>query len=204
MNKSIKAGICFFLIALLASCASSGPATSYYTLFASDALPTETAELIRVDADGLASIGIGPVVLADYLKNSALVTRSQENTLILSGSHAWAENLDSALVRVLSAELSEGVDALAVQPFPWDVRARPRWQLRIDVQRFDGQRGGDAVAQFRWALFDINTNAELARGRFRHHEPSENNYASYVAALNRLTHAFSQALNQELKSLNLK
>ncbi|WP_096086925.1 PqiC family protein [Agaribacterium haliotis] len=202
MNKLCVRAAVMLLCAAAAACSSSGPATSYYSLFAQQQ-PLEQAEVISVPSKKISALGIGPVNVAGYLKNTAIVSRKQGQGLAVSGAHAWAEALDSAIARVVAAELDDGMQALSVQSFPWDSRSRPRWQLRIDVQEFDGERPGPVRARLQWTLFDVEASTELARGRYRHSLESGASYEAYVQSLNQLLNDFSAELKKELEGLDI-
>ncbi|WP_370980409.1 membrane integrity-associated transporter subunit PqiC [Agaribacterium sp. ZY112] len=203
MNK-IKPYLLLALVLFVAACSSSGPATSYYTLFSKPLASHAQVEAVNDKPSSLVTLGVGPVVLTGYLKNPSIVSRTDSQQLKVSGSHAWAESLDEAMARVLAIELDERLGQLSVQSFPWDSRARPQLQLRIDVQQFDGIRGGDVALHLQWSLFDIKANKEVARGSYHQQEQSAESYAAYVKTLNELLLQFSQDLAAKLLVLEAK
>ncbi len=188
-----KLAIVPILMSLLA-CTSSGPATSYYALSpsASSAAPIDATQR---------SIGVGPVKLAGYLQNTAIVSRGEGQRLNISGYHAWAEPLDDAIVRVLSADLAHSLKQKNIWPFPWDMRNRPDLQLKISVDQFDGVRGSEVKLNVQWTLFKLDDGSVLAVGREQLGVQADGaSYSAYVAAMNQLLVSLTAALADQLQS----
>ncbi len=179
------------LVLLFQACASKGPATTYFALYPMVAEDVTTPDSVPA----LPSIGIGPVKLPGYLEASGIVSRAGEQELTISGYNAWAENLDAALSRVVSGNLSMLLDHDDIWAFPWDTRHRPEWQCRLVFERFDGTRGGDVVLKVRWALYDTRVRELAASGLIETSVSSTNSsYQSYVASLNQLVSTLSEEL----------
>jgi len=141
----------------------------------------------------------GAVSNPGYLENSSVVSRSTEQRLFISGRHAWAESLDRAATRAIVGNLNQLLPNSEVLGYPWDVRTKPRYALRIDLVQFDGVRGGSVAIQGRWSLYDLQDKLEAKSGFINESVSlTSRDYQSYVAALNKLLGEFSTSVAADL------
>ncbi|TVZ37528.1 hypothetical protein P886_1869 [Alteromonadaceae bacterium 2753L.S.0a.02] len=193
MNNSLT--IVLGVLLLMTGCGSSGPKTQFYSLF-----PNVEPDAATVISGEQLSFGIGPVVLPEYLDNTALVSRSSAQQLQVSGVHAWGGDLSSTVSRVMAANLATLWQQDAVWAFPWDTRARPIYQVRIVFEEFSGERGGEAVLKARWVLFGDGGKQEISVGSSQFSEQTQDNSPqAYVAALNLLLKNFCNDLAVKIK-----
>jgi uncharacterized lipoprotein YmbA len=132
-------------------CRNSPPPIVYYTL---DPLPlnmNNTPAPPPVEAPRL-GIGLGPVDLPTYLERTQIVTRTGDYTLAVNDFDRWAGPLDEEIQRVLVVSLGEALPGAEVLSYPWDRRQEPTYQVRLSIQRFDGQRGGSVHLRGVWYL----------------------------------------------------
>ncbi len=188
MNR-VYAGVLVLSILLITSCMSSGPATSYYSLFANKDIAQ-----FGLGANDI-SIGIGPIVLPEYIENPAVVSLSKTQQVRISGYHAWAGGLKEAMSRVLAQDLSSSLSLDQVWAFPWDNRVRPTYQIRVVFEEFSGIRGSQVYLRAKWTLLNqrgdkilISNMEELSTG-----SPSDT-VSAYVSSLNLLLGQFSERL----------
>ena len=151
-------------IALIAVLISSGcfgtvSRTSYYTL--NPAEPESGLAPART-SDQLV-IGLGPLLLPDYLDRPAIVTRIGPNRLAVNEGHRWAGTLQSEILRVLAADLEILTGARSVVVFPWNVALEPDLRFRIDVQAFEGRRGGKVQLKAAWSLTPSRSDQPAVR-----------------------------------------
>lgn len=184
----IKLFSAFLSFVFLSACSSSGPATSFYTLFPT-ASSSSSEELLEKPV-----IGVALVRLPGYLETSAVVSRSGEQKLNVSGHHAWAEDLDEAVTRVIAGNLRTVIKSEVVA-FPWDSRMRPEWQVNIHIHRLDGERGGEVTLSANWAVYSVKNKKVLQSGYFDQNLATEKaDYASYAKAINALVNNMSADL----------
>ncbi|MFL0811420.1 MAG: PqiC family protein [Agarilytica sp.] len=180
-------------LSILTACASSGPATSFYTLYSDTNIAAVKEETAKI------SIGIGPIVLPDYLENPSVVTQSNSNKLSVLGYHAWAGSLNEAMSRVLADDVSSALNLDSVWSFPWDNRIRPQYQIRVVVDQFDGKRGGEVSLRVKWTLLNEAGDKLLA---LRKVEMKKNtgtkSVEDYVATMNALLNELSVTIVNEL------
>jgi uncharacterized lipoprotein YmbA len=92
------------------------------------------------------------VDLPTYLERTQIVTRSGDYTLAVNDFDRWAGPLDEEIQRVLAVSLAEALPDTEVLSYPWDRRQEPTHQVRLAIQRFDGQRGGSVHLRGVWHL----------------------------------------------------
>lgn len=191
-----KVGAIVCVVFGLASCSSSGPATSYYTLLAD-----KNATLVKFNKKMLPSIGVALVGLPGYLDNTSIVSIDNKQKLNVSGYHAWAEPLDEAATRVLASNLRLML-AQDISAFPWDMRLRPDWQLRVQLEQFDGSRDDAVSIAANWVLYNVNSKTLVTSGQFSGSQNlAANHYAGYVEGLNQLLNALSVDIAKSLAQI---
>lgn len=181
---------------VLSACVGKGPKTQYYGLFASSNLSA-----IASNTGTHKSIGIGPVILPDYLDNPAIVTRTSTQQIRVSGYNAWAGDITNQMTRVITDNLSSTLKNDAVWGFPWDTRSRPEYQIRIVVEEFSGILGQDITLRLKWSVLNTKTQELVNVNRDELTVSSaDSSYNSYVKALNSALNDWSQMLAKELSS----
>lgn len=129
-------------------CAASGVSSAYYTL-----QPVNGTHHLAKDQTGVEQvIGLGPVVLPQYLDRSVIVTRISPNRLALNDGHRWAGSLQSEIMRVLADNLGSRLHAKEVILFPWNTLIEPESCFRVKIQNFEGRPGENVTLKAAWSL----------------------------------------------------
>jgi len=184
------------LLLTLTGCVSSGPQTQYYSLFAAQNTP---AESILATTSKNISIGVGPVMLPEYMDNPAIVNTLPSQQVRVSGRYAWAGNLKASVTRVVASDLSVLLKSNAISQFPWDTRIRPDYQLRIRFNRFNGVRGGKSELSANWVLIDTQSReAVITQSTFLAVESEDETVEAYVQALNSLLNRYAETVAAEI------
>ncbi len=196
--KPVFLSIAFILaVAIFSSCSSSGPKTRYYSMFPSAVFPIET-----LPEGKISSLGVGPIILPEFLDNIAIVSRTHSQQVRVSGINAWAGDLKSAISRVVVGNLSNTISDGVISAFPWDNRIRPDYQVRIVFEEFSGVRGGDVQLVANWFLLDKTGSKKIADSRISLSQPTNNDTVNaYVQALNALLNKFSIQLIENITAL---
>lgn len=148
------------LMAMLCSgCFGTAATSSYYTL--NSAAPE--AGLPDTQPGAQLIIGLGPLSLPDYLDRPAIVTRISPNRLAVNEGHRWAGTLQSEILRVVAADLEALTGARSVVVFPWPVELDPDLRFRIDIQAFEGRRGGKVQLKAAWSLTPSRSDQPAVR-----------------------------------------
>jgi hypothetical protein len=191
-----KKSLLAFLVAilLLAGCARSMP-VSYYQLSALEAAGKApgSAEAGRM------VIGIGPVLLPEYLDRPQLVTRLTANRLHLADSHRWAEPLSKNIPRVMGENLSMLLGTNRILLHPWPLSTTTDYQLFVEVLHFENEGDGAAILVVRWSLKGRDGETVLPTQRSSHRIPAANHsQEGQVAALNEALLSYCREVAREL------
>jgi len=196
MNK-YNAIVLFTLLSLTVACFSgcstrSHPANFY--LLSPQPMPQLA---VREDP-----IGVVPVRVPDYLDRPQIVTRSGENTLDLNEFHRWAEPLRVNITSILVKNLSHLLQT------DWIINANHnhglpvRFQVDVEVLRFDGELGGEVILSGRWGIFSNDgKEATVFRSFLFQEQTHSETYADFVAAMSRTIAELSRVIAEELERI---
>lgn len=179
---------------LATGCLGGTAPTRFYVLAAADAPAIPGARAMAV--------GVGPVSLAGYLDRPQIVTRPAADKIDLAEFDQWGEPLRDAIARVLAEDLSRQLPEARISAFPWRGLEAVRYQVIVDVTRFDGPTAGDTSLEARWRVLDATTGKELAAKTTRLAEPAGGpGYSMTVSAMSRALATLSRDIAQTLVGL---
>jgi len=184
-----------FAAALLAvaGCATTPPPTFYQL---EEPASTQLSGLER----GIA-IGVGPVNLPAYLDRPQIVIRDTAHKLELSEFNQWAEPLKNSIMRVIGVNLSNMLETTRVFKVPRRDRTIPiEFRIAIDIARFDGKLGGDALLVARWTLYGRNEKALLTKVSIISEPSGGEGYDNLIAAQNLALQKLSQEIVDAIKA----
>lgn len=166
------------IAAILMHAVACTPAPQFHYLLTADG-PTP--------AGGGVGIGVGPVVVPDYLERPNLAIQEQPNQLSFASDHRWAGALDASIARVLATNLGHRKRTGNVRVYPWTLDDGLRHQVTLDIREFHGDADGHAVLEAGWRLYGLPERRLLASRTFSGREALERDgYPSLVAAQSRL------------------
>lgn len=184
---------------LLAACAGTSAPTQFYTLAGTVEAPAAPAQ-----AGKRLSIGIGPVILADYLDRPQIVVRGSPYKVALADFDQWAAPLDTAMPTVLAGNLASLLpqDNVVIVPQPYPIALD--YQVRININRFDVDQAGNAVTEAQWQIFDVKKSAVVATRNSTLREAGGAGTEAAVAALSRTLGALSREMAKAIASASGK
>jgi uncharacterized protein len=146
-------------------------------------------------------IGLGPITLPRYLDQPQIVSRASRHQLLLGELDRWAEPLQGNFSRVLAENLSLLIptDHLFVQEWPRSVTLD--YQVKVDVQHFDGWLGGESVLIARWSLLDRAEHELVSRKVHLNAPASGHDYEAMVVAMNQLLDTLSRDIATAIQRL---
>lgn len=167
--------IIFSLAWILVGCGSTYP--TFYTLSAEGPSPS----------GGGTSIGVGPVILAEYVNRSNLVVKTSANKLEVAENHRWAGDLDHSISRVLSINLGRKLKTGNVRTYPWSRDSEVDYQVAMDIREFIAGDDGYAHLEASWRIYALPSRKMVASKTFVGKEPiATEDFEAMVAAQSKL------------------
>ena len=187
-----------FLMALLAGCTGQALQARYYAL---DTLSPADMAVHNIPRHKV-SLGVGPIMLPDYLKRMQIVTRAGANRYQFSDSHRWAGLLEENILTVLGSNLGALLGTTKIASYPWLPHFEPDFRVTVEVLHFDADLSGDALLDARWAVSDGAGEALLDSGRTVLSEPlKDTSYEALVKAESQLLADLSKELSRSVSRL---
>ncbi|NDY58323.1 membrane integrity-associated transporter subunit PqiC [Desulfovibrio sulfodismutans] len=177
-------------VLLMAGCGKSPP-TRFYSLTAIPAA-VEGAGGTPGDAGACPSLGIGPVEFPAYLDRTQIVTAGAGTAMHLAEFDQWIEPVRNNFERILMENLAGMVCAGPMVSSPWPGGMHPERQVTIQVRRYDGVLGGQAVLKADWAVLDAGGEVVLWRSSQLTDTAQGPDYAALTDAQSRLAAALAR------------
>ena len=141
------------------------------------------------------AVGVGPVNVAPYLDRPQVVIRGMGHKLELSEFNRWVEPLTDSIPRVIIVSLSNLLETTRVYRVPRRNETIPlEFRTEIDIARFDGTLGGDALLVARWTLYGRQETALLTKVSIIREPAGGNDFDNLIAAQNRALKRFSREI----------
>jgi uncharacterized lipoprotein YmbA len=145
------------LALLLGGCIPSTPPAQFFTLTPEIAESERGSVSVPVN-----TIGVGPIDLPRYLMRPQMVSRAENNRLIIDEFARWGDSLDLQLGRTVTQNLTDLCGDTLILPFPWRTDFEPDLRVIGDVTRFDVDDGGTVRLDIRWAVTNVATRQPLS------------------------------------------
>lgn len=200
--KPIAMTLCLLGAAALTSCQHS-PHKNYF-LLNSPATTTLSAQGSAYKTNSSTnitrSIGIGPIVIADYLNRLAIVRTQGDNSLQISDTDYWGEPLDKGIARVVSDTLRQRNPNISFVQFPYRSDARPSHSLRLQIHQLN-YNGSQATLEATWELVDNTSKQIVTRKNFSHTNTTAGNPADIAKAYSNLLVKLVEDVQSQLQGL---
>ena len=191
---------------ILGGCLGKGTqkATRFYLL---QPIPgISSGERASVEGEGV-MLAIGPVRVRQYLNRPEIVTRTQENKIMLHDFHSWGEPLDKNFTAVLGGNLSNLLSTDRIVFFPWRRRPNFDYQIIVDVMRFDGDLGEEALLIVHYKIWAVGESEGEERriGIWKSsfsRQTRDDSYEALVSAMSELVGDFSREVAAKIKDVS--
>ena len=185
------------VLALLSVACSTSPPTRFYVL-SNLSRPSPTL----ADTTQEIAVGVGPMLLPEYLDRPQIITRTGQNELNLAEFDRWGEALKDNANQVLAENLAVLLPSKRVHTFPWKRSTKIDYQVTVKVTRFDHTDDGETSLQVRWSVLSgAEGNTELLSRESHYTErPDGPGYSAIVAAMNRTLAKFSRDVAYALRT----
>jgi uncharacterized lipoprotein YmbA len=152
MKKTLSCGaltLAIAMVGLLFSGCGTSPAAKFYTL-------TPVTQQKQETSGGTTGAGqpvaIGPVEIPEYLDRPEIVTRADQNQLVLSELNLWGGALKADVNRVLIENISYSLASDGIPVVTWKIGIADTQRVPIQVVRFDGIPNDNIILKARWTV----------------------------------------------------
>ncbi len=163
-TMSMRSLLPMALGACLASCSFLEPRedpTRFVVLAAIDEMSAAPSASPGSPTAARGRIGLGPIVLPEYLQRLEIVTRFGGTQLVPSENDRWGEPLQRGVERVLALDLERALGAQSVVMYPWYAPDRPDAQVEITFSRFELEAPRTVVLRAQWSIRDLSGEAPM-------------------------------------------
>jgi uncharacterized lipoprotein YmbA len=150
---------------LVAGCASHEPLTTYYVLTQDAAAGAKSGTQAGIHG---ARVFIRRVDLPGYLQGTRLAARRADNQVVYSPTAQWAEPLSQGIADATAGAMDRTARVTVVGVIGGGIPPAREYDLKIDVERFEGDDKGAVVLLATWSLFapESSTPVLTRRSRF--------------------------------------
>ena len=189
----------FVLMVFFVAACSSTPPVAYYTLHT---LPERQQEIPAAVMDNTIAIGVGPVEFPKFLDRPQIVTRKSQNQIEVSEFNRWAGSFPGDFSRVLAKNISILLPTDRVAVYPWGDQFTPTYQIKLEVEQFDGQLGESVVLGVTWMVMNQEgTNTLVVRKSRVEEAVLDKSYEALVEAKSNGLVTLSRIIVEELRKL---
>lgn len=196
MTKPLHTILFLLLFMSLSACSgtdSSLGGTRFYSL---SALPPVT----DASVNNHLKIGVGPVSVPRLLNRPQIISRKTNTEINMAEKHQWGGSYKEELIQVMTDNLSSLLKTESIEQYPWKFSFKPHYQVRINIERLDGQLGKNVILKARWRL--IKNDKEILVKRAVITTPTKGNgYNQYVKAQSQALTTFSKQIAAQINHL---
>jgi uncharacterized protein len=146
------------------------------------------------------TIGMGPNTWPGYLDRPQMVTRVDDERIVLSPTERWAEPLRPQFERGLAYQLMGDLGTDEVVVFPWWPSRRIDAVVQVNVRAFEANADGSAHVEAVWTVKDGHREHTLETGQRSIREPiSPGGTEQAVAALGRALGELGDAIAADVQ-----
>lgn len=187
----MRQGLIVLLASVVAACASTPPADTYYSLV----LEAADEGAVEPNDDAVSQVVLSMVGLPAFLDSRAMVLQVGPNEVQSAQHHFWAERLDEAIAKVLVRDIMNASDTIFL---PNTSQSDGACELRLQFDRFHATDDARVLVSGRYWLRSVNGNAS------REFDVSQilgtSGYASVVSALRHSLGSLGRELGSQIAS----
>jgi len=186
-----------FALISLSGCASTfdvltSPISDQPRFYALSSLPPSNANNKNL------RIGVGPLEIPRLLNRPQIVSRKNSAEVIMSEQHQWGGSYKEELIQTLTDNLSSLLKTENIEVHPWKFSFKPAYQVRINIERFDGEVGKSVTLKARWRLLRSNKEILVKRAVIETAVKGKS-YTDYIKAHSQTLATFSQQIAKHIK-----
>ena len=153
MSRTILPLLWLMVLGLMLSGCGSSPPNNYYVLSAED---------FSAPNGDTPAVGVGPIVVPEYLIRQNLVYNRDQNTLRVAGLDMWGEPLEDGIQRVLALNISGLLQTQNVRFFPWNPKRAPDYGVKVNLLQLDANED-EASLKAEWLVYRPTNHEPVKR-----------------------------------------
>jgi len=183
---------------LLAACGSSPPAR-FYTL-SSIPIQRSTEKIVLSEKNRI--IAIGPVEIPEYLDRVEIVTRADNNRLIMSEFDLWGGSIKTEISGVLVENIGRLLDSDGLAVVAWKTAMRESYRIPVIINQLDVIPGNSLTLKAQWAVLGKDGKTSLSFREIIITKPVKgNDYGAIVASMSESLGDLSISIAENVKSI---
>jgi len=181
------------MTSLLAGCINLDPKPDPHRYYVIEG-PTELT--VAAPANCPLAILVGPVRLAGYADQAAVVERRGPHEIVPLTLHRWAESPAQALPRALTSRLARELPDHCVAAFQHRTPTEGSTQLEVEFTRFELTAGNEAVVAIHWRTLEMGRTAPVRSGTALSRQTFEATGDRVAAGIDALSRAMDEVVRQ--------
>jgi len=202
MNQNVGIKILILgniIIAFLLSACGSSPPARFYTL---SSILIERSVEKTVLSEKNRVIAIGPIEIPEYLDRVEIVTRADNNRLIISEFDLWGGSIKTDISRVLVENIGQLLDGDGLAVIPWKTAMRESHRIPVIINQLDVVPGNNLILKAQWAVLDKDGKTSLSFREMMTTKPVKgSDYGSIVASMSESLGDLSKSIAENVKSI---
>ncbi|MFA4989861.1 MAG: PqiC family protein [Candidatus Omnitrophota bacterium] len=147
-------------------------------------------------------VAVGPVNIPGYQDRPQIVTRDKNGMLKFAQFDRWGEDLDLALARRFTDNLTLILPGASFQIFPCNFAIPLDYQVIVDIVQLDSELEKNMVLAAQWSIINAKNRKMLLTKRSQFIQPiNPHNYHGLIQALNASCAALSSEIAGNLAEL---
>lgn len=155
------------------------------------------------ELDSNIRVGIGPLLLPDYLQRYEMAHRNSATELRYADTERWAEPLLDSVGRTLAENVALLVGTKRVMVLPAPIRGEPDVTVPIEIIRFEPMPDGRINLVARWIVRTGDAaDGELPQVQLSqfHETPQDDSWSSRSEAMSRAVLALSREISEAIRA----
>jgi uncharacterized lipoprotein YmbA len=146
-------------------------------------------------------LGVGRILLPEFLNRPQIVTRPSANKVHMAEFSQWAEPLEKGIPRVVSENLARLTGSDQVSVYPWPTQMEIDLMVEIAVIRFEGDADGEVSLVARWRLVRTDgSEVHPLQGSSYADSAGDRSIEALVAAMSRTLASLSRDIASAIAS----
>ncbi len=188
-----------FIIVIALFTALSGCSSPQSTFYVLNPVPIKSRHVIKTVR---LNIGLGPIVIPEYLQQPQMVTYVADNELMLNEFHRWAEPLQSNIVRVVQSDLSGLLPYIKFHKYPWRQSANIKYRVKVNISQFDMDNHNNSILRAKYEIsLDKNGQKPFIKTVYYQTAVGSRQYRQLVACMNYNLAQLSHSIAKDLRKV---